>query len=668
MAVFQNVFNFFLPSQRRSRAAGGGGAPKVDSATQRLLEGIDGVLEPFNAPDYLTEYLEEDLKKAFQIKGPARPVYEPGRVPSIEFNLLDLITDPVTTAWETVKKPFEAKFSDLLYTPDDFISAVDGAVWEYLYQKGWIDAAGGEVVPYSLRHVVNLWRGTLGKDKPRVLRHLAAQALRDNPGMVLMKAHRIEMHYMDEFGKRRDPSLWKESRRFRALKAEARRFEEKLSASLREAEKWKEEGDKLARAGKIDQAREAWGKADAAWRRAEGVGKIWSEGFKDVRGAVSREFERLSRRGGPLYNSPEARFVRFWEGRNLHYATLQFLGAYRRGGFWEVVKVYGWKKLTDKFKDYYYASKLNYTLNALAQKVGVTKLLSKLMSAQTFVRRLRAQFWVKQGLKKVGGWLIIKLRLGALFGGVAGSILPGIGNVAGVIIGAVVTFVGEVILEKLGGALKLVGYVLAGVIGFFVLFAIAIITLFSIILSDKPYPWERAAAAIDCDQTATATDACVRPRDEVKGIADRWGAAVNPGENHVKECYHDVIAKAQAAGVRPDFAMAIWLNESNASNYKLYERLGEEPQDFGVPALAGRGFTAQITAFFSYIANHPFNYPQCFKGRSPMEAFMIIYRVGNCDSSGAIDTGMKYLADIRDNAFKFVSKCEWPDYPMNIRR
>jgi len=159
-------------------------AVKVDPATQRIIEGIDGVLEPFNAQDYIAEYIKDDLKDAFTIKGPPRPGFEPGRVAPARVNLVDFVTDPVKTTWKTAKRPFETKFSDFVYTPDDFLRQVDGAVWEYLYTQEWEG-----VVPYSLQASVARWNERKGI---RVSRHFSAQAVRDNPGMTFMMAKGLQ--------------------------------------------------------------------------------------------------------------------------------------------------------------------------------------------------------------------------------------------------------------------------------------------------------------------------------------------------------------------------------------------------------------------------------------------------------------------------------------------
>lgn len=656
MAVFQGITGFFLPSQRRSRA-GGGGSPKVDQATQRILEGIDGVLEPFNAPDHLTDYLKSDLETAFDIKGPLRSVYEPGRVAPIKFNLVDFVNDPLTTTWKTVKTPFDSKFSDLLYTPDNFMTDVDKAVWKYLYEEVWVDNDHKPVVPASLKATVAGWNESKTKGKPRILRDLAAQGVRANPGMIMMQARRIESFYTPPPGTTYDKKAIDKQKKFKALGDQAEKYEADIGKSLVEAGDLKKRGDELAGRRQIKEARWFWSEADKGWDEADNKRKEWTKESKDAREEVTYEFKSLSRRGGPLYNSPEAQFSRFWEARNKHYATLQFLRTYREDRFWGVAKWYGWKAFTGKAKDVYYATRLNDALNAVAGKIGVKKLLGKLVDLQTFTKRLRAGFWVKKWMKNIGLKLIEKLGLGELIGGTLGSAVPILGTTVGAIIGAVVQFVGEIVVEKLGGAGKILAYVVAGVVGFFVLFSIAIITIISAVLSNKPYPWEAIATEVDCNQTATATSSCVLSKEAVKSVADNWGVGTG---NHVNECYNDVIARTKAAGLDPRVAMATWLNESNASNYEMYERLGEPPQDFGVPAQAGNGFSAQISSFLTFYKQSRSTYSACYQGVGDAEGFFRTFctagrgefGVGSCPN--LTDQGKKCVAKYL-NVYSFVN-------------
>ncbi|MDP1710407.1 MAG: hypothetical protein Q8L46_00475, partial [candidate division WWE3 bacterium] len=255
---------------------------------------------------------------------------------------------------------------------------------------------------------------------------------------------------------------------------------------------------------------------------------------------------------------------------------------------------------------------------------------------------------MKKGLEELTkglGRLGLK-RLVAFLGKLVAKLIGTLGNTVGpgvaAAAGAILAFSTDLIVDAVGGLLKALGYLAGGLISCLILFGVGFVVLISIILANIPYPWEAGAGRleIDCDQMATATDACVVSKEVVKGIADRWGPIVNPDENHVNECYNDVIAKLQAAGADPRVAMATWLNESNASNYELYERLGEPPQDFGIPSQAGNGFTAQITSFLNFYEQGPSTYPACYQGYGVVEGFFRTfctagreaYGVGTCPS------------------------------------
>lgn len=168
---------------------------------------------------------------------------------------------------------------------------------------------------------------------------------------------------------------------------------------------------------------------------------------------------------------------------------------------------------------------------------------------------------------------------------------------------------------------------------------------------------------IDCNQSASATDSCVFSQSSIENLALSWvGGSTG---NHVSECYNDVIAKSRSAGVNAAFAILIWLNESNASNYNLSR------QDFGInnPAFEC-SFTAQINQFLTLPGSYRANYPSCFNSppinpgtgqpMTDMEAFLWIFRTGDCNPSNS--DGQSYAAGII-NRWNWVSSCSMPGYP-----
>ena len=159
MAIFQGIIGFFLPSQRRRRAAGGGGGAPTDPALSRVLEGVDSVLEPLDASDKFAEFIEEDLKDVFEVKGKV-PGYEPGARPPLKFNVLDLVRDPAETTWEVVKAPFDPGLKDAEKLQEmmgeKFSQALEKAVWNYLLDNTFVDG-GRAVIPNSAREAVDRW-------------------------------------------------------------------------------------------------------------------------------------------------------------------------------------------------------------------------------------------------------------------------------------------------------------------------------------------------------------------------------------------------------------------------------------------------------------------------------------------------------------------------------
>ena len=168
---------------------------------------------------------------------------------------------------------------------------------------------------------------------------------------------------------------------------------------------------------------------------------------------------------------------------------------------------------------------------------------------------------------------------------------------------------------------------------------------------------------IDCNQGVSASSSCLFGQSDIENLAISWVGGASG--NHVSECYGDVISRARSAGVSAPFAMLIWLNESNASNYNLSR------QDFGInnPALEC-SFNAQITQFLTLPDAYRANYPQCFNsppinpgtGRpmTSMEAFLWIFRTGDCNPANG--DGQSYAAGIMDR-WSWVSNCSMPSYP-----
>jgi hypothetical protein len=165
------------------------------------------------------------------------------------------------------------------------------------------------------------------------------------------------------------------------------------------------------------------------------------------------------------------------------------------------------------------------------------------------------------------------------------------------------------------------------------------------------------SGAVNCNQAASPI--------EIPGILNReatYQLALNwiGGQtgNKVLECYYDVVNRALAAGIHPGFALIIWLNESNASNYSLSE------QDFGInDSSILKDFNKQIERFLGIPGSN--TYTSCASKSiwsNRMEAFLYMFRTGNCVKAGN-DLGKEYYELIQTEWAWENPGCPFPSYP-----
>jgi hypothetical protein len=90
----------------------------------------------------------------------------------------------------------------------------------------------------------------------------------------------------------------------------------------------------------------------------------------------------------------------------------------------------------------------------------------------------------------------------------------------------------------------------------------------------------------NCDTSVPEQSVTGLNKAEAQSAVDRWYGTwcQDAKENAWKQCMNDVIKRARGWCVDPIFALAIWIHESGASNYKCSEiRLhGSKVQDFGI--------------------------------------------------------------------------------------
>uniref|UniRef100_A0A831Z0Q3 M23ase beta-sheet core domain-containing protein n=1 Tax=candidate division WWE3 bacterium TaxID=2053526 RepID=A0A831Z0Q3_UNCKA len=472
MAIFQNVFGFFLPnSRRRRRAAVGGGGPSTDPALGRVLEGIDDVLEGVNAPARVGEFIKSDLEDAFTAKSAKLPGYAPGVPAPVKISTFQLISDPVRTAIKAIGSTFKTEWKDLVPISDVISEEIDAAIWKYLYNRVWVAPDGTSVVPLSTQQAIKRWNSRKGTGVD-VLRKLAARAVEENPGVVLMMGRELQRYAAFA---NLPPTL--AGYRFGDILKDAQWHQDVLARTLVEA-------DKLAKAGNLRRANDLWDYADK-------IQKDFKTSSEPYRAELFRQFDVLVRRGSPLADTQAGQFWRFWKARNLHYSTLNFLKTYQKGGVWGVVKAYGWDRVKNFVK---YSKATDWVSAKILGPLGLNKVVQALSNAQQVFKRLRNKL-TKDVLKKLIEKLGLKSVLAWIGAAIGSIILPGAGTTAGAIISAVAQFAVEYILSKLGSIFKLVAYAVAGSFAVFILGAIAIVTLIAIVLSNTLYPWEQGGSA-----------------------------------------------------------------------------------------------------------------------------------------------------------------------------
>lgn len=118
------------------------------------------------------------------------------------------------------------------------------------------------------------------------------------------------------------------------------------------------------------------------------------------------------------------------------------------------------------------------------------------------------------------------------------------------------------------------------------------------------------------------------------------------------ECYNYVVKRSIDAGINPAFSLAIWINESQASNYC---QGGATSQDFGIkiPSLY-QNFEGQLDFFLGL----PFSstYLSCKNQAGwsePMKAFLSRFQAGGCDPNSSL--GNAYFDNIKNGAWYFVT-------------
>ena len=164
-------------------------------------------------------------------------------------------------------------------------------------------------------------------------------------------------------------------------------------------------------------------------------------------------------------------------------------------------------------------------------------------------------------------------------------------------------------------------------------------------------------------------------KDKFIDLVNRWVGAGTPATDKIET----VINSSIAAGVNPIFTLAIWLHESDASNYDgICNKLGggsgsstycTHLLDFGVNknAIASNYITQQF--YFNEQLNSFLNLPGYYKdvcktemaaSECPMRIFMAMFDLGQCTPTDETDNYMKSIMSI----YKTIAPSEnYPCYP-----
>jgi len=159
------------------------------------------------------------------------------------------------------------------------------------------------------------------------------------------------------------------------------------------------------------------------------------------------------------------------------------------------------------------------------------------------------------------------------------------------------------------------------------------------------------AGEINCNQKLPEQKINGITKEEFAQLATRWVAG--RGKHYAIECFNDVVYRSKMAGVDPAFTLAVWLNESGASNYTQDEKSYGYIEDWGIHGrddVPVHDFSAQLSHFLK--RGH---YNVC-PGLTQWEAWGNIYRWGRCngDNPVARQEGIDYYKKI-ESLYRWIT-------------
>ncbi len=153
----------------------------------------------------------------------------------------------------------------------------------------------------------------------------------------------------------------------------------------------------------------------------------------------------------------------------------------------------------------------------------------------------------------------------------------------------------------------------------------------------------------------------------------KYGWVAEGGKNSLVEyCYNTVVSKSLEARVNPIYTLAIWIQESDASNYNSNvttcdpTRPANTVQDFGINdrSIAGN-FAAQLNRFLRLPYYYPNNYGQCFEDGCNLATFSRVYQQGASSSCMVNNNAIGYAAKTKQTMTRIYSACQ-PKYPTDL--
>ena len=180
----------------------------------------------------------------------------------------------------------------------------------------------------------------------------------------------------------------------------------------------------------------------------------------------------------------------------------------------------------------------------------------------------------------------------------------------------------------------------------------------TIVFADNSIQSGSGDGQINCNQAVP--EIAINGLDKIAAdnLTKIWYAS-GPGRPYFKECNNDVIQRAQGRGIDPLFVLAIWIHESDASNYEAKSPI----EDFGIhghPDVPTNDFSKQLDFFL----NLPVSYASAC-GKKDMATFVSMYWFGKCSPTNQEQQEKlaSYISDLNFIYSIIAPGITLPNYP-----